>query len=509
MELQSAYNPTGSAVSDSGCVLRAIEPTGRVSKEGNMNPTTISIHNLARFGVDVIWVSPTGMETLIDSLEPHTKLKIHSFLGHVTRVRHREKKIDLAEVLVRHDHPGIKVSECMVVGHDPLNATMEQNETRINPNKIAARKELRRRRTGRPHLRHPDLPKDLTCVQYLVGATDASRSGRARAMAVKFQNFFPFPVELRSDTKATEGGTLLALDGGKHASITTYAGHRFRVSRAAPPHEELLVLTMHEHQRLYQITDSENVDDPLHTPSESERTFREEYHSATGRHWLAPFPRPPTPELFIWPAGRVGEVHSIRPRLWRLEQSLTVLSVAPRVLYIENLLTIGQCEYIISKALKEGLKKPGGGNDQEVPSSVSLSYQYQESPVLDSVYRQFADVLQMNDTLMRGHAEPMEVTRFQEGEGHQPRHDFSGDSWRFCSLVIYLQPALEGGATIFPRAFGDKGMQVRPKAGSAVLFYSSMEDGNIDDLMSFEAGRVAEGEKWIANLRISNVQLAK
>lgn len=44
---------------------------------------------------------------------------------------------------------------------------------------------------------------------------------------------------------------------------------------------------------------------------------------------------------------------------------------------------------------------------------------------------------------------------------------------------------------------------MKPKKGSAVLFYNLLEDGNGDDLALHAALPVRSGEKWLANFWVS------
>jgi len=43
-------------------------------------------------------------------------------------------------------------------------------------------------------------------------------------------------------------------------------------------------------------------------------------------------------------------------------------------------------------------------------------------------------------------------------------------------------------------------LQVVPKAGKAVLFYSQLPDGNMDDFSQHAAKPIVDGEKWLINL---------
>jgi prolyl 4-hydroxylase len=65
---------------------------------------------------------------------------------------------------------------------------------------------------------------------------------------------------------------------------------------------------------------------------------------------------------------------------------------------------------------------------------------------------------------------------------------------------LYLEVPEQGGHTSFPKAFGGRGMNVRPPKGSAALFYSMLPDGNADDLSLHAGNPVIDGKKWICNL---------
>jgi 2OG-Fe(II) oxygenase superfamily len=69
---------------------------------------------------------------------------------------------------------------------------------------------------------------------------------------------------------------------------------------------------------------------------------------------------------------------------------------------------------------------------------------------------------------------------------------------RFATLLLYLNEGMKGGETNFPRwanghTFRD--LRVTPKSGKAVLFYSQLPDGNLDDFSQHAALPVTDGEK--------------
>ena len=79
---------------------------------------------------------------------------------------------------------------------------------------------------------------------------------------------------------------------------------------------------------------------------------------------------------------------------------------------------------------------------------------------------------------------------------------------RFITLLLYLNDPVSGGQTAFPKAAdqaspdGAAPLVLHPGAGSAVLFYNMLPDGNADDLTLHAALPVLTGEKWLANFWI-------
>lgn len=74
---------------------------------------------------------------------------------------------------------------------------------------------------------------------------------------------------------------------------------------------------------------------------------------------------------------------------------------------------------------------------------------------------------------------------------------------RFATILLYLNEGMEGGATSFPRwqnAETFEELKVIPEVGKAILFYSQLPDGNMDDFSQHEAKKVRDGEKWLVNL---------
>ena len=143
---------------------------------------------------------------------------------------------------------------------------------------------------------------------------------------------------------------------------------------------------------------------------------------------------------------------------------------------------------------------------------------------MDSIYRRGADVMRIDEAWLRqrrnneypdhptttGLAEALQLVHYGPGQEYTAHHDFGfadidtpHQGARFATLLLYLNEDLKGGETSFPRwanAETFEELAVKPKAGRAVLFYSQLPDGNLDDLSHHAAKPVTEGEKWLINL---------
>ena len=248
-----------------------------------------------------------------------------------------------------------------------------------------------------------------------------------------------------------------------------------------------------------------------------------------------------------------------------LNLTLEVVSCAPQVFKIDNFLSKVETRHFLNLVksgqynitMEESTVHPGGmrnnvvredgGEEEEEaeasnagaksvrgaqrdPSTRSSSNAWVDrevSPVVDTIYRRAADLMRIDEALLRNRdddertdfathhsvAEPMQLLRYREGEQYTPHHDFLYPSSsnrlqpsRFATMLLYLNDDdLEGGETVFPRAVNAElhdGIEVEPRAGTAILFYNVLPDGNLDDLSQHASRAVVRGEKWLANLWI-------
>lgn len=291
------------------------------------------------------------------------------------------------------------------------------------------------------------------------------------------------------------------------------------------------------------------------------------YLVETGRHWLSSFPRPP-PSYHMYTSEYFGQKHAIETKqthfltmppqneLGRLaidahhlhpsvslkeyrdneQESLKLIlksvSCSPRVFEIDSFLSPVEVQHIMdlasnlefSESMTNSHATLRGEEDRKTRSSTNTWVDRGSSPILDAIYRRAADVLQIDESLLRHRegfehtelatdhsiAEAIQLVHYAEGEQYTAHHDTIHPSmqdryqpYRFATILFYLNDGMEGGETTFPRsvtADSHSGIEIVPKKGKAVLFYNMLEDGNVDDLSQHASTEVLKGEKWVANL---------
>jgi prolyl 4-hydroxylase len=290
--------------------------------------------------------------------------------------------------------------------------------------------------------------------------------------------------------------------------------------------------------------------------------FAEQYKAATGIDWLSLYPRRPAPINPMWSADYFGQEHSILSRETHfnelpnpenlvpliptgvhepmlkahrdegmLNMTLKVLSCSPRVFEIQNFLSKVEIDHIMQIAtgmtLHQSSTKAGiegeSRQDSDTRTSRNSWVVRGRSPIIDAIYRRSADLMQVDEAYMRtrtaeempdlkskgSNSEQLQLVHYDPGQQYTPHHDFAiptlteGQPMRFSTILLYLNEGMEGGETTFPRwlnAESTDRLKVKPEVGKAVLFYSLLPDGNMDDLSQHAAEKVGEGEKWLINL---------
>lgn len=357
--------------------------------------------------------------------------------------------------------------------------------------------------------------------------------------AAKFVNLSTKPVLLFWDGRNVENRKLLGeIPAMESLGTATTPGQSFSVTPVYDSEHALArwVITADE-PILYYEPEGEPFSRELLSLYEMQKLnqeFAKHYLIASGRAWLGHFPRP-FPVHPMWKADFFGQKHilsieqgSQQPR----KLTLTVQSVTPKVFTIANFLSDEECDDLIALALQAGLHRSsvyGGAlsnhtRDRATRSSYNTWLARDTTVLTDEIYLRAAQVLQLDPELLQkpieddvhphlhSIAESLQVVRYEKGQEYTAHHDFVYPSQRhryqptrYATLLFYLNDNMKGGHTVFPRAVNRSnrdGVRIKPQKGTAVLFYSLLEDGNVDDLSQHASEPVEDGEKFIANLWI-------
>ncbi|ACI65565.1 predicted protein [Phaeodactylum tricornutum CCAP 1055/1] len=308
---------------------------------------------------------------------------------------------------------------------------------------------------------------------------------------------------------------------------------------------------------------------PLYNMQLQNKMFAEQYKTFTGTDWLALYRQKFAPRFHMWRADAIGQTYTIetneihfvdfpdeaelargtsiygprpdeRDRMRRLRardptmnMTMTVLSCVPRVFEVKDFLSDMEVEHLLNIASKRKLKRStmhaGGSseattNDDTRTSTNDWIPRHQDL-ITDTIYRRAADLLQMDEALLRWRrkseipefteshisiSERLQLVNYQVGQQYTPHHDFTMPGLvnmqpsRFATLLFYLNDDMDGGETAFPRwlhADEEGGsLKVKPEKGKAILFYNLLPDGNYDERSEHAALPVRRGEKWLTNL---------
>lgn len=362
---------------------------------------------------------------------------------------------------------------------------------------------------------------ELDYVSYLF---DEPRT-EARPMGVKFRSFYPKYLEMFWDDETPDGTFTGAVKSGGFTATNTYEGHVFFFKTKGKGSKEVARFEMRSSQHLYIIPPIEGEPEPPgFKDAVEESEFMQEFYNRTGSPFLGFYPRS-KPALPMWRAEKPGDVHAVKTSKGfyncdpgadsscvpdkPLNLAVRVVSTKPRVLVIENLMSEFECKHIVDLGKAVIARSTVGDANSAFQSKTRTSLNgwlnRRVSKVLDHMFSRFADVLGMDDADLQHDrcAEELQVVKYSKGQEYTPHHDFGytgKPNQRFLTLLMYIDPPKKGGATSFPKAYGGRGMKIKPPMGSAVLFYSMTPDGNADDLSVHAGMPVISGTKWVCNL---------
>ena len=319
-------------------------------------------------------------------------------------------------------------------------------------------------------------------------------------------------------------------------ATNSYRGHIFYFTEPGTDNE-VHRITVAKNVNDYIIPPTEDVKkDPFYQKLKEKQVFFEDYFQRTGNSWISSYNRPP-PVLFMYNKDEVdaiGTVYNIKSShgFWTCmpDQSLSlndqkaacqstedisvsveVISVKPKMFVIEDIISEAEGEMVKQLATPK-LHRSGTGqasdanHDDETRTSKTAWIGHTAHPIIDTIFKRTADILQIDEDVLKRNAEQMQTVFYETGQEYKAHHDFSDNgkdsASRYITILFYLTDQVDemsGGETWFPKARDGKGIKAHPGKGNAILFYDLLEDGNGDDLTLHEAVQVRKGTKWICN----------
>jgi len=294
-------------------------------------------------------------------------------------------------------------------------------------------------------------------------------------------------------------------------SMTTYPGDAFKIKC----NDQLVERFVMDRNRRVYVLEPEPSDEsarssPEYLRHQHEAKVEQEYFARTGMPWLGAHPPDPASNPMYAAGSSIGQVvHTLSVRGLEGPRDLVALSwnpAGPRAFLIESVLTPEECAHVISiskdrlgSSLIGAVAGKSGGFESQTRTSKMTFISRSTSKELEAMHHKFADILNVSDKELRLAGEDLQVVRYEQGQEYAPHYDYTrgGNVDRLATLLVYLG---DGGGTIFPRAFDDRGLMIHPKQGDAILFYSQLPDGNLDELSLHGGMPVAKGTKWVCNL---------
>lgn len=205
------------------------------------------------------------------------------------------------------------------------------------------------------------------------------------------------------------------------------------------------------------------------------------------------------------------------PPLGGKPMKLRLLHLSPPVLTIDNFFTEEECQQVKNVVLApEKVEASNQESPVEVRSATfsALAQSKRTSTSWFCYYSQVPTLLAKAHHVLGIPAlqrmEEPQIVRYKTGEEFSwhydevPSHQLKNGGQRIATLLVYLNDVTNGGGTVFRDLIdGANGemLTMKPKLGSALLFFPAFKDGQPDD-RTLHKGEPAADEKWIIQMWI-------
>ena len=200
----------------------------------------------------------------------------------------------------------------------------------------------------------------------------------------------------------------------------------------------------------------------------------------------------------------------------RPAMKLNLLHQSPPVLSIENFFTEEECDDIkdiASSAERGGPMECEAGPVQVQSATFSALAQSKRTSTSWFCYYSQVPTLLAKAQKVLGiptleQMEEPQIVRYKTGEEFSwhydevPSNQLKNGGQRVATLLVYLNDVGTGGGTVFrDLCDGNTGemLTMKPKRGSALLFFPAYRDGRPDD-RTLHKGEIAGDEKWIIQM---------
>lgn len=180
-----------------------------------------------------------------------------------------------------------------------------------------------------------------------------------------------------------------------------------------------------------------------------------------------------------------------------------ILSIAPRIVFIENALSPEDCSDIINSDLEFSPSEIDYFGDSVVNASIRSSHTFTD------VHEKFGYIKTMAIELAEKNSpnknlklisEPISFQRYETNQEFSQHCDFGKNGRRHVTVIFYLNDDFEGGETLFELL----SLSVKPVTGSCLIFYYDGDIAALNKLTRHGGNKVTNGTKYIATSWLRN-----